>query len=157
MSLPRTNTLQSSLTGRHRRPLWCLGLGICSEVVQTHAHQCIGRCVGLKWRKAGIRAAVRVCIRCVIVRRITIIGVWTRVHSVRGVVTLWSRQTRLAIPDQHGHGHSPGWRRMVVSYHFQCFVLTLSLAFISAVLKPNFDLRRCQFQGARQMFSLWSR
>lgn len=45
---------------------------------------------------------------------------------------------------------------MMMTSHLQAFVLTLALAFVSSILKPDFDLGGREFQSVRQMFSLGS-
>lgn len=45
---------------------------------------------------------------------------------------------------------------MMMTGHLQAFVLTLALAFVSSILKPDFDLGGREFQSVRQMFSLGS-
>lgn len=62
------------------------------------------------------------------------------------------RAAQLAVAHQHRHRHPPGWRRK--PDQLQRLVLLLPLTFVPPVLKPDFDLRRCEFEDVRQVFSL---
>lgn len=137
----------------------CLGLRRAAEaahVSQVHVHESVGGARRRKSGDAGVRAAVVgvVCGAVVCICRISVITV--RVGSIwsSSGVALRTAQTRLAITDQHRHGDTPRWRRVVLSRHLQRLVLPLPFALVAAVLEPDLHLVRGEFEGGRQVLPL---
>lgn len=68
------------------------------------------------------------------------------------VIRRRGRAAQLPVAHQHRHRH-PSGRRWKPD-QLQRLVLLLPLTFVPPVLKPDFDLRGCEFEGVRQVFSL---
>lgn len=130
------------------------GLQACGLVLssaghaQAHFH---GRAAGIVvGGHPGIVPLVASTIRAAAIGTVVgAIGVRAGGDAVWGWVRLGAPKTGFAVPDQHGHCHSPRGQR--VGSQLQGFILPLPLALVPPVLEPDFHLRGGELEHAGEV------